>query len=276
MPSFQVPNASSSVNPLPTQHRALIMNQPTTHFMSQGGYVNPAMTANYQPSASFVPMNANNGWLGQLPTQHIVQQNHQVAGIQQGHMQIGFQNQASATQPMNPIQQIGRPQVVANMSFAGDRMPQTHVEAYQQMPHVEIQSVHRQETDAYWADKIAEIMKDQFRIKPKVNTYSYRTPYPSAYDLIPLPNQYKVLDFTKFSGQDDTSTMEHVNGFIIQCGEATNRDELIVRLFSSSLSGSAFTWFISLPPNSVITWADLEKKFHKYFFARVHEKKLTV
>jgi len=69
--------------------------------------------------------------------------------------------------------------------------------------------------------------------------------------------------------------MEHVNKFIIQCGEAANRDELRVRLFSSSLSGSAFTWFISLPPNSMITWADLEKQFHKYFFSRVHEKKIT-
>jgi len=69
--------------------------------------------------------------------------------------------------------------------------------------------------------------------------------------------------------------MEHVNRFIIQCGEAANRDELRVRLFSSSLSGSAFTWFISLPPNSVITWADLEKQFHKYIFSRVHEKKIA-
>jgi hypothetical protein len=69
--------------------------------------------------------------------------------------------------------------------------------------------------------------------------------------------------------------MEHVNRFIIQCGEAANRDELRVRLFSSSLSRSAFTWFISLPPNSIITWADLEKQFHKYFFAGIHEKKLT-
>jgi len=41
------------------------------------------------------------------------------------------------------------------------------------------------------------------------------------------------------------------------------------------LSGSAFTWFISLPPNSVITWADLEKQFHKYFFSGVNEKKIT-
>jgi len=117
----------------------------------------------------------------------------------------------------------------------------------------EVQLVHWQDADAYWANRIAEVMRDQFGIKPKVNTYSYRTPYPPAYELIPLPNRYKVPDFTKFSRQEDTSTMEHVNQFIIQCGEATNRDELRVRLFSSSLSGSAFTWFILLPPNSVIT-----------------------
>ena len=147
------------------------------------------------------------------------------------------------------------------------------MEAYQQVP--EIQPAHRQDADAYWANKIAEVMRDQFGIKPKVNTYSYRTPYLPAYDLIPLPNRYKVPDFTKFSGQDDTSTMEHVNRFIIQCGEAANRDELRVHLFSSSLSGSVFTLFISLPPNSVKTWAGLEKQFHKYIFFGVHEKKIT-
>jgi hypothetical protein len=30
-----------------------------------------------------------------------------------------------------------------------------------------------------------------------------------------------------------------------------------------------------LPPNSIITWAYLEKQFHKYFFAGIHKKKLT-
>jgi hypothetical protein len=139
------------------------------------------------------------------------------------------------------------------MPIAGDRVPQRHVEGYQQVPSVEIQPVCQQEADAFWVNKIAEIMRDQFGIKPKVNTYSYQIPYPPAYDLIPLPNRYKVPDFTKFSGQDDTSTMEHINHFTIQCGEVASRDELRVRLFSSSLSGSAFTWFISLPPNSIIT-----------------------
>jgi hypothetical protein len=86
------------------------------------------------------------------------------------------------------------------MPIAGDRVPQRHVEGYQHAPPIEIQPVHQQEADVFWADKIAEIMRDQFGIKPKVNTYSYRTPYPLAYDLIPLPNRYMVPDFTKFSG----------------------------------------------------------------------------
>jgi hypothetical protein len=72
------------------------------------------------------------------------------------------------------------------MPFAGDRVPQRHMEAYEQM--LEIQPVHRQDVDAYWAEKIVEIMRDQFGIKPKVNTYSYQMLYTPAYDLIPLPN----------------------------------------------------------------------------------------
>jgi hypothetical protein len=61
-------------------------------FMPQAGYANcyPTISASYQPSASFVPMSSNNSCIGQLPVQHVVQQNQQVAGIQQGHMQAGF------------------------------------------------------------------------------------------------------------------------------------------------------------------------------------------
>ena len=85
-----------------------------------------------------------------------------------------------------------------NPMFRADHAPNRHVEARHQVP--DPQPPHRQDADAYWADKIAEVMRDQFGIKPKVNTYSYRTPYPPAYDLIQLPHRYKVPDFTKFSG----------------------------------------------------------------------------
>jgi hypothetical protein len=45
------------------------------------------------------------------------------------------------------------------MPIAGDRGPQRYVEGYQHAPPVEIQPVRHQEADAFWADRIAEIMK---------------------------------------------------------------------------------------------------------------------
>ena len=102
----------------------------------------------------------------------------------------------------------------------------------------------------------------------------YKTPYPPAYDEIPLPHKYKLPDFTKFSGQGEVSIVEHINRFIMQCGEAANQDALKVRLFSMSLSGSAFAWFTTLPANSILYWADLEKQFHQFFYFGISEMKL--
>ena len=47
----------------------------------------------------------------------------------------------------------------------------------------------------------------------------YRTPYLAVYDQLPLPHKYKLPDFTKFSGQGEVSIVEHINRFIMQCGE---------------------------------------------------------
>jgi len=110
-----------------------------------------------------------------------------------------------------------------------------------------------------WTFKIAEVMREQFGLRPKQQSVMYNTPYPPAYDQIPFPHKYKVLDFTKFSGQGELSTVEHVNRFIMQCGEAGNQDVLRVWLFSKSLSGSAFAWFTTLLANSIQYWANLEK-----------------
>ena len=103
----------------------------------------------------------------------------------------------------------------------------------------------------------------------------YRKPYPKAYDQIALPHRYRVLDFTMFSGQDSMCTVEHISRFLIQCGEVVGINALKTQMFLLSLSGSSFAWFSSLPANSIITWADLEKQFDKYSFAGVHEMKRT-
>ena len=58
-------------------------------------------------------------------------------------------------------------------------------------------------------------------------------------------------------------------------GESSVEEAHRVRFFSLSLSGPAFTWFSSLPVNSIANWADLEKKFHTYFYTGTREKKIT-
>ena len=89
-----------------------------------------------------------------------------------------------------------------------------------------------------WVAQITDVIRNQFGLKPKAQQVMYRTPCPPAYDQLAYPHRYKVPDFTKFLGHDDISTIEHINRFLVQCGEAATSDPLRVRLFSSSLSGS--------------------------------------
>jgi len=113
----------ASTDPMLTQQR--IMTQP--------GYVNSMMMPNYQSSAGPTPMNVNGGWTGQFVFPQMPQQNHQAVGFQQGPVQPGFQNQGLVNQPMNLGQQLGGQQAMLNPMFHGDRAPQRHVEAYQQV-----------------------------------------------------------------------------------------------------------------------------------------------
>jgi hypothetical protein len=66
---------------------------------------------------------------------------------------------------------------------------------------------------------------------------------------------------------DGKTTVEHVGQFILQCGKASANNALKLRMVSLSLSGTAFTWFNALAPNSIFTWAQLQQKFHKYFYS---------
>ena len=43
-------------------------------------------------------------------------------------------------------------------------------------------------------------------------------------------------------------------------------DHLKIRMFPLSLSGTAFSWFSALSPNSIQTWSQLERKFHEHFY----------
>jgi hypothetical protein len=97
---------------------------------------------------------------------------------------------------------------------------------------------------------------------------------PNYYDQLPYPRGYRVPEFSKFSEEDSKTTLEHVGQFILQYGEASANDALRLKMFYLSLSGTAFTWFASLAPNSVFTWAQLEQKIYEYFYSGDSELRL--
>ena len=89
--------------------------------------------------------------------------------------------------------------------------------------------------------RVTKMMKNQFGLKPKGLTFSYKCSYPEWYDLVAVPTNYKLLEFAKFTSQDSTSTIEHVSRYLTQLGEASVEDAHRVHFFSLSLSGPAFT-----------------------------------
>jgi hypothetical protein len=60
------------------------------------------------------------------------------------------------------------------------------------------------ETQVDWSMKIAEVMREQFGLRPKQQSVMYKAPYPLAYNQIPLPHKYKMPDLAGRSFYDGT------------------------------------------------------------------------
>jgi hypothetical protein len=73
----------------------------------------------------------------------------------------------------------------------------------------------------------------------------------------------------------EKSTREHIGQFLAQLGELVDIEAFRVHLFSLSLTGTLFAWYATLPPNSILSWGDLEQKFHDHFFSEDYELDLV-
>jgi hypothetical protein len=120
-------------------------------------------------------------------------------------------------------------------------------------------------------EEIAGAFRDKLEVSIVPGGQSYRRPYDSQFDRLPYPQGTRIPEFAKFSGDQEKSTREHIDQFLAQLGELADTEAFRVRLFSLSLTGTAFTWYVTLPPNSILSWGDLEQKFHEHFFSGDHE-----
>ena len=95
---------------------------------------------------------------------------------------------------------------------------------------------------------------------------AFRRPYPDRVEReFERPRNYKVPDFSIFSGDDEKTAYEHISRFTIQFGELSNNGNGKLIMFPNSLTGQAFKWYSSLPPHSIETWNDMEEKFLNHF-----------
>ncbi|XP_050897107.1 uncharacterized protein LOC127103915 [Lathyrus oleraceus] len=69
------------------------------------------------------------------------------------------------------------------------------------------------------------------------------------------PRGMKVPKYTKFGGESSESIIEHIARYLTQTGDLAHNECLRVKNFSSSLTKVAFTWFTSLAPSSIDSWA---------------------
>jgi hypothetical protein len=110
--------------------------------------------------------------------------------------------------------------------------------------------------------KMVDVLQNQFGLKSKNQGHVYTPPFQKWYNSVALPHKVKAhADFTKFSGQDDTSTVEHISRYLMQLGEASADEAFRIRYSPLSLIGPAFTWFTSLPAHSIYSWKDWNKSF---------------
>jgi hypothetical protein len=83
------------------------------------------------------------------------------------------------------------------------------------------------------------------------------------------------LHLAKFTSDGAKTTYEHTGQFLAHVNDVGITDVHKIRMFPLSLTGAAFNWFTSLPPNSIDSWVSLEHKFHDYFYNGEVELRLS-
>ena len=75
------------------------------------------------------------------------------------------------------------------------------------------------------------MFKESFGIELKDKTLVCQKPYPKSFDSIPYPQNFKVPEFIKFTGEDSRTTWEHVSQFNAQMRIYGSLDHLKIRMF---------------------------------------------
>uniref|UniRef100_A0A2N9IY75 Uncharacterized protein n=1 Tax=Fagus sylvatica TaxID=28930 RepID=A0A2N9IY75_FAGSY len=143
----------------------------------------------------------------------------------------------------------------------------------QEKPHQDSGSHEKKATFMTMSD-VANLLKQEREKNPKEPRLFVKKPsYPTELLKQPYPEKYVVPTFSLFDGRKG-SALVHISKFIDSMGAYAGNGDLCLREFSKSLDDRAYTWYTTLPPESVKVWEDMVELFcGKYFLA---EEKITL
>ncbi|XP_050878179.1 uncharacterized protein LOC127081997 [Lathyrus oleraceus] len=88
---------------------------------------------------------------------------------------------------------------------------------------------------------IVELIIVRNGISPCLQRLTYSSPLPDFVLQIELPRGWKVPKFTKYVGDTEESTVEHIARYQMEADEIANNEDLKLKYFPSSLTKNAFT-----------------------------------
>jgi hypothetical protein len=143
----------------------------------------------------------------------------------------------------------------------------------QEKPHQDSGS-HNKETTFVTMSNVANLLKQEREKNPKEpRLFVRKPPYPTKLLKQPYPEKYIIPTFSRFDDRKGSARV-HISKFIDSMGAYAGNGDLCLREFSKSLDDRAYTWYTTLPPESVKVWEDMVELFcGKYFQA---EEKITL
>jgi hypothetical protein len=110
--------------------------------------------------------------------------------------------------------------------------------------------------------KMRQVNADQ---SPQSSDYELDKPYEAWHDLVPFPVGWNPPKFRQFDGTG--YTWEHLSYFEAMCGDTACSPSLLLRQFSSSLTGATFHWYSQLRVGTISDWKTMKELFKVHFIS---------
>jgi len=125
-----------------------------------------------------------------------------------------WQNRQRLVRPVYQSGQTGPPQPVrpvVTTSPSGQFVPNQHEVSTSTQPNSS-SNFDKMLTD--YKNDLANLLRESFGVDVRSKTRTYQKPYPTSFDSVAYPADFRLPEFVKFSGEDTRSTFEHISQYL--------------------------------------------------------------